>query len=301
MKTKNIFLFLTCSILCIFCSCTKDIGLMEYNSEKHIDLYDYSTIEIDYDYTKISEEDIKVIIETELSVNEAYVEITDREYIEATDIVLISIDYISEFYFVGCEGYTSEFDQEIVKMKKGQTEPLKTSETAFQNVEILGIYRTASFDDTDFILDYYNYSSLNELKLFIEERASNEIVFNYIFDKIYENSILLSFPDEIEKQIETDIQNYTDEILNKYSSLDNFLEEFGMTYDDFKETFYSRYYEIMLYKAILDKDNISITAEDIENFAKEKAIASYNPYDLYEELASDTVRKTLLDKAIIRG
>lgn len=300
MKKKTTLLFLLFSVLFIISSCTQSNEFMSYDSTEYINLYDYSQIVIEEDYLSIDDTDVKAIIETELSVNEAYIEICDKEYVEQDNIALLSIDGVPEFYFVGSEAYGTQLEKILLNTKKGDI--LHTDSTLFSssNVKLLGIYRPATYEDESFILEYYNCNSVEELKTYITNRAREEIIFNHLFDIIYEKSSLIAFPDEIKTLMDNDTQTFKEEILNEYASIDDYYKEIGITNDEFTETIQSGYYEMMLYKAILDNENTTIDIDDINNFAIENNYTNdYSSYDIYKELAYEMVREILVNNATI--
>lgn len=280
-------------------SCADDTSIMNYDSRKFIELYDYDSICVEYDYTQITDEDVKNIIEVELSTNEVYIKITDRISVESNDIVSILIDDNQEYYFVGCQEYSKEFDQELSKMKIGDSVNMHIDNFGFIQIKLTGIYRMATISDRDFILDYYNFSTFEQLEKFIKKRASQEIIFNYSYDKICENSSLLEFPKEIQNQIDLSIENYKEEILQNYSDFDEFLKKNEMTEDDVVNTISANFYDMMLYKAILDKEKMRITISEIDAYRDRTSIQGYNDYDIYKDLAYNKVKTILTSKTKI--
>lgn len=296
-KLTNSLIILLLSTFLIT-SCAHN-GFLDYNSNNYLQLYDYKSITCDYEYTQITLDDITTIIETEMSVNEAYIKINSRNKIEPDDIVLLSIDGNPEYYFIGSESYSKCFDKSVSEMSINESKNISTENFGVCDVKILGIYRSATIDDIDFILSYYNFSTFEELENFIRNRAYEEIIFNYAYDIIFENSSLISFPAEIENQIILDEKIYKDQILQHYSNFEDYLSEFEMTEEDFHKTISSTYYEIMLYKSILDRENIEISMEDISNYKNENKLYDYSDYEIYKEMAHTIVWDILISSVTI--
>lgn len=292
---------LTLIILLLFSlsACSNTTTIMDYNSDEFINLYDYNSICIDYDYIQITEKDIESIIETELSVNEAYIEISNKTNPDIDDIVLISINGYYEYYFVGSKSYTECLDTELLKMNVGDLIKINIFGSDLSIIELKGIYRVATIKDTDLILDYYGCSNMNEVYTFIKARAAEEITFNYSYEIICENSFVIKMPNEIQAQINSNTKSHYEEILEYYPNFEEFLKEQNITKEEFKDSISANYYEMMIYKAILDKESIVITQDEINNYRSENKLNDYSDYDIYKELAYLLSRDILVNKTQI--
>jgi len=297
MKKKYIAPILYLGIILILCSCVENNTIMSYNSKEYIELYDYSTIYIKYSDLIITDNDIESIIETELSVNECYSEVSDRVNITENDILLLSIDNELFYYYLGTDALGEGVDSQLLAMKKGESKLISSMKSNSLNVTIKGIYRTASYEDTELILKFYKVSSLDELTAFITQRAKEEIVFNHMFEIIFKNSVIKNIPHEIQNLIDSDIEAS----INDAAKLESFLLQFDMEYEEYISLLKTRYYETMLYKAILDNEGIVISDKEIADFMNETTIRNneYSKYDAYEELSYIKARKALINSVNI--
>lgn len=292
MKIKNLFtLFILVLFILFQTGCSKNDSLMNFNSKNYVTLYDYQSECINYDYTLITEEDVKNIIITEMSVNEVYIEIKNRDYCQINDIVLISINDNNEYYIISGEESTKVFENSLLHTKINQSFQMDNSDI----VTLIGIYRQAEISDMDFILQYYRFSTYNELEKFIRNRASDEIIFNYVYDKIIKESKVFAYPNEINNQICDDIEKYKVEILTRYGSFEYFLKEKNMTEEEFNNQIASSYYDIMIYKAILDNEGYKIKRSDIKKHIN-NLTDECNYFDIYKEIAYEKVREILISK-----
>ncbi len=297
---KNLLkLILIILLLFSLSTCGNTTTIMDYNSDEFIILYDYNSICIDYDYIQTTEKDIESIIETELSVNEAYIEISNKAKPEIDDIALISIGNNLEYYFIGSEGFSEDFDKELLQMCVGETKQVNLFEDNLSAVKLISIYRLATIEDTEFILRYYDCSDLDELNSFIRERASKEITFNYSYEIICENSSIIKIPNEIQTQINSDIKSYYKEILEYYSNIEEFFDKENITKEEFEESIATNYYEMMIFKAIMDNENITITQKEIDDYRNKIGMNEYSDYDIYGELAYSLVREILMKRTQI--
>ncbi len=295
MKKRLWIIVLSC--LLFLCSCQDSSYILCYNSTDYVELWNYDSLCVDSTYTTITDNDVASIIETELSVNENYVPITDRKEVEEGDILLVDINGDREYYFVGCEIYSNAFDQEILQMQVGETRRIEIVDKEKVNVTVVGVYRTATISDVDFILECYGYTNWEELQAFIKSRATEEILFNYAYDMVCEKSIIKGVPQEIEKQIEKDTEESERQIKEYYGDMDTYFSENGMTEDMLVESIAAGYRELMLCKAILDREKIIITEEEIRKHEKNEDIS--NCYDAYKEVAYSRVREVLLSKVYV--
>lgn len=297
-KTVSIIVTILC-ILSIF-GCSKSSGIMNYDSKKYVTLGQYREFTLESDYVQISNEELRAIVETELSDKEAYIEISDRKNVEYGDIVKLYLGEENLYYYVGSGVYSQQFDDDIINLSTGDTIQIaELSETA----KIIGIFRYASYDDTEFVLNFYNCKTTDEFENFIRERAKNEIIFNSAYDSLCEKTIIKDIPKEIETNINADIENAKKQILSKYSSVEEYFEKTDITEEEFEQNINSFYREIMIFKAILDNENITISENEIDKYIFEnKDIISdeYSKYDIYNLLAREKIRNILIENTTIK-
>ena len=280
--------------------CNTNQAFMCYDSEKYVDLYDYSQEVVDSDYLKITEEDIEMIIETELSANEAYVEITSKVKAENNDILLLAVGGEYQYYFLGGEDNLEEDEQMLLDSSVDEIITLKDSLGELVTATVCGIYRKATIKDVDFILDYYGYSNWNELERFVRNRASDEIIYNLLFDKITEHSTILGVPKEIQIQIEKEIRQNKSQILENYSSMNDYLNDNSISYEEFESSISQYYYELMIYKSILDNENLTVTNAEVNDYRLKNSLGkNYSDYYIYQQIAFEKVKKRLVDIAKI--
>lgn len=300
LKMKHIksilFISFIVFVLPIMCSCNTDKTFMCYDSEKYVNLYDYSKEVVSADYLEITDEDVKMIVEAELSTNEIYIENTSRTKAENGDILSLNVDGELQYYFLGDENNSEEVEQKLINSSVGESINLETSSGANVPAIVCGIYRTATIDDDEFILNYYGYSNWDEFESFIRNRASNEIIYNLLFDKISKESKILKVPKEIQIQIEKEIEQSTFQILQNYYCLEDYLNDNGISYEEFESSISQYYYELMIYKAILDHENLTVTVADINQYRLNNSIDNnYSDYYIYQQLASEMARQKLVD------
>lgn len=291
MKTKiSVFLIL---LVLSLSSCAQSLSVMNYSSANYVALYDYRQISVEKDYLEIPDSDVETIIEMELSTNEIYAPVTERSFPIEDDIVLLSIDGVQEYYILGCGSYPADLEKNLLQLSIGDSQKLKTDNESFQLVELVGIFRQAQASDTALVLAYYDCGSLDEVNAFIRQRASQEILYNYALDIIFENTGILSLPPEIEHRLMLDIQSSKEYILQEYATFEDYLAENEMTETEFEEQVASWYYEPMIYKAILDAEGVTVTDADLIRYQEENQLEEYDLYEVYNQFAQQKVREIL--------
>lgn len=279
----------------IFNGCSNNANeIMTYNSKEYVDLYNYDNLEVDEDFIKISQDDINQIIETEMLSSQTYIEVLNRTSVDKDDILLLSIDGEEEYYILGTDDYGENFDNKLLSANTGDELNAQIDNQDYK-VKILGIYRYVTVNDRDYILKFYGYEDYNELILFLKERAQNEILFNYVIQKVEENSTIRKYPKEIEKQIEKTLLKTESEIKKEYSSVDEYCKEAGVSKEDYENGIAYNYQELMIYKAILDNENQEITTGEINKYINDDT----DDYTAYFDACENRLRQILPQKVKI--
>ncbi len=279
----------------MFSGCSNNTNeIMTYDSKEYVDLYNYDNLEVDEDFIKISQDDINQIIETEMLSNQTYIEVSNRTSVEKDDILLLSIDGNEEYYILGTDDYGEDFDNKLLSANTGDELNAQIDNQDYK-IKILGIYRYVTVNDREYILKFYGYEDYNELILFLKERAQNEILFNYVIQKVEENSTIRKYPKEIEKQIEKTLLKTENEIKKEYSSVDEYCKENDISKEDFENGIAYNYQELMIYKAILDNENRQITIEEISKYVNGDA----DEYTAYFDVCENRLRQILPQKVKI--
>lgn len=238
MKKSILFLILLFSVLTIV-SCNNDLykssfKKLNFNISDYIDLCDYKNIVADKNYCRVYQKDIEAAVNADLSYNECF-KPTNKTRVEKDDIVLLlttnteNNDSEEKYYIAGSEDFGAGFDNELIGMSVGD----KLIGVKLYNMSldfmIMGIYEEATYNDTEFVLNYYKLNTIDEVKDMLKERIKTEIEYNYMLDYIIENSSFISSP------IKSKNENY-----------------------DF-------WVEFLILQALLEKENASITETEFKN------------------------------------
>ncbi len=293
-KISLIFvLFAVLSVM--FSGCSNNTNeIMTYDSKEYVNLFNYSDLKVDEDFIKVSQDDINQIIETEISSSQTYIEVSDRTSVNKEDILLLSVDGEEEYYVLGTDNYGEDFDNKLLSANKGD-EIKAQIDTQNYKVKILGIYRYVTVNDRDYILKYYGYEDYNELISFLKKRAQNEILFNYVIQKVEENSEIKKHPKEIQIQIEKTLTKTENEIKKYYSSVDEYCKENDISKEDFENGIAYNYQELMIYKAILENENQQITIKEISEYVNDDT----DEYMAYFDVCENKLRQILPQKVKI--
>ncbi len=293
-KISLIFvLFAVLSVM--FSGCSNNTNeIMTYDSKEYVDLFNYSDLKVDEDFIKVSQDDINQIMETEISSSQTYIEVSDRTSVNKEDILLLSVDGEEEYYVLGTDDYGEDFDNKLLSANKGD-EIKAQIDTQNYKVKILGIYRYVTVNDREYILKYYGYEDYNELISFLKKRAQNEILFNYVIQKVEENSEIKKHPKEIQIQIEKTLTKTENEIKKYYSSVDEYCKENDISKEDFENGIAYNYQELMIYKAILENENQQITIKEISEYVNDDT----DEYMAYFDVCENKLRQILPQKVKI--
>lgn len=236
-------------------------------TEKSNKIYDYKDIEIEKSYTDITQQDIENIIMLDYSSENYYQKNSDKNVVDSDDTVLIDVKSNNEdlqttnyYYNFGESEFSDEIDGYLSGKSVGQRVKCEVTYNGEKyNIEIYikGIYKLPDISNEKALLKFYNMNNKSEVLSYLEKRAKDEIIFNYMWEKILNNSDIYNFPQDIIDRIKSN-KNYTGALTDKEN----------------KEV-YNFYFELTVAKIILDKEGVTVTDIDIEN-TKNKFIKKNN-------------------------
>ena len=147
------------------------------------------------------------------------------------------------------------------------------------------------------VCEFYGFSSINDVYEYLTQRAQKEILYNYALEQILTNSKLKSFPESIIVKA----NSYVEKSFDNNNDISNI--------EEIQQIAYDYYYEIMVLKAILESENIEITANDmdkkISNLSEKNSIAIedieklYSSDDIYYLTMTDILKPILSDYIIL--
>ncbi|MBR2040696.1 MAG: FKBP-type peptidyl-prolyl cis-trans isomerase, partial [Clostridia bacterium] len=270
--------------------CGKKEERIMYNSadlSKAVKLADYKNITVDTS-SKEFEEMYNSVILSDIQSNELYA-VKKEGKIEEGDIA--NIDYVGKKNGVAFEGGTDNgydleigsnsfidgFEDGLIGVSIGETVDLNlTFPENYQSADLAGqavvftvkvnSAKTMSGVGPEQIYEELGFKSVKEY----EENVKDTAITNYLYNEIIENSKIKFYPDEDAKYLQEQLIKMIEDQLKSYNmTLDSYISQNNMTEDSFKksvleEEAYPMMDEIMPLYAILDKENIEITKEDID-------------------------------------
>lgn len=250
LKRINSFV-LAIILLVTLCSCNekKQIDITSYfqkfnfESLEYVELCNYKNISVSSDYVKVSDSDIITVIEMDMEYYDC-MKSTELTFPEEDFYVFLRIDDIKnhssreQYYLFGSEEFGEQFestlkDTEVNEYFFAEIEGIESKITN------MGIFEPATVEDEKMVLDFYKLESMNAVYEHIRQKTRTNIIFNYMMDIILENSTIVSLPSEI-----------------------------STSYDEYSASFWN---DILIYKAILEKEGKELT---ISEFEEEVNIAS---------------------------
>lgn len=293
------------AVLLLFVGCEpQNENPYDFKAQDYVDLYDYKSIELEKNYIKIGKEDIETIINLDFSSNDFYRKDNDSDIIKKNDIILLDIECAEEiyqikdwYYEVGSCSISEEFDDLLIGKSAYEIFEYthKTDKKYSFKVILKGIFILNDPTNEDIICSFYGFSSIHDVYEYLTQRAQKEILYNYALEQILTNSKLISFPKSIIAKANSYIEKSFD---NNISNI-----------EEIQQIAYDYYYEIMVLKAILESENIEITANDIDNkiadLSEKNSIAIediekiYSSDDIYYLTMTDILKPILSDYIIL--
>ncbi len=314
MKAKVVILMVVILIVTIFTliiNKNESDYLLGFPAAEYVGIPDYKSITVSEDFVKISDGEMKTVIEADLDSRGIYKEITDRDIIEIGDIVLCDIvcddseyAYTDYYLFTDTEDLFVGVSDKLANKKKGESvvSVMNISDTSTVDciINIKGIYTFAQFDDEELVLNMYSCNRMEEVYSYVREKTKRTIILNFVLDQIFENSYIKKIP----KQAEIYVSNKED-IKNQYKSEQDFEDYIGMTVEEYREYNYNIYFEYMIYSVIAERENLIFTQEDfdetvrliadMENMTEEDVLQIFDKEYIIFETICDEVENALVE------
>ena len=283
--TLVIFSLLT---LLTACGKNKTILFSSVDFDKALTLAEYKGITLDTSSDEYGEFYDNVIV-SDIKNNSLYIEKTEGTVSEGD---IANIDYVGKKDGVAFEGGTAEgydleigsnsfiegFESGLIGAEIGKTidlnltfpedygnEELNGADVVF-TVTVNSVQTTDGVEPKD-IYEDLGYKTLKEYENDVKERATE----NYFLNLVRSKSEIKEYPDEDVKTLKTQIKDALNNNFTSYygMSLESYLTQNGMTMIDFENNLLNNQVkpliaETMPLYAILDKEGVKITDEDIE-------------------------------------
>ena len=276
------------STLLTACGKNKTILFSSVDFDKALTLAEYKGITLDTSSDEYGEFYDNVIV-SDIKSNSLYIEKTEGTVSEGD---IANIDYVGKKDGVAFEGGTDEgydleigsnsfiegFESGLIGAEIGKTidlnltfpedygnEELNGADVVF-TVTVNSVQTTDGVEPKD-IYEDLGYKTLKEYENDVKERATE----NYFLNLVRSKSEIKEYPDEDVKTLKTQIKDALNNNFTSYygMSLESYLTQNGMTMIDFENNLLNNQVkpliaETMPLYAILDKEGVKITDEDIE-------------------------------------
>ena len=281
------------SALLTACGKNKTILFSSVDFDKALTLAEYKGITLDTSSDEYGEFYDNVIV-SDIKSNSLYIEKTEGTVSEGD---IANIDYVGKKDGVAFEGGTAEgydleigsnsfiegFESGLIGAEIGKTidlnltfpedygnEELNGADVVF-TVTVNSVQTTDGVEPKD-IYEDLGYKTLKEYESNVKERATD----NYFLNLVRSKSEIKEYPDEDVKTLKTQIKDALNNNFTSYygMSLESYLTQNGMTMIDFENNLLNSQIkplieETMPLYAILDKEGVKITDEDLETKLQE--------------------------------
>ena len=275
------------------CGKNKTILFSSVDFDKALTLAEYKGITLDTSSDEYGEFYDNVIV-SDIKSNSLYIEKTEGTVSEGD---IANIDYVGKKDGVAFEGGTDEgydleigsnsfiegFESGLIGAEIGKTidlnltfpedygnEELNGADVVF-TVTVNSVQTTDGIEPKD-IYEDLGYKTLKEYENDVKERATE----NYFLNLVRSKSEIKEYPDEDVKTLKTQIKDALNNNFTSYygMSLESYLTQNGMTMIDFENNLLNNQVkpliaETMPLYAILDKEGVKITDEDLETKLQE--------------------------------
>ena len=282
-----------------------------------VKLGDYKNLDVKKEKVKVSDEEIQNYIDY-LQDSKAQEALVDRE-VKKGDKVTLNIERFVDKkslnekekeqdinIIVGKEQIVKGFDENILGAKKDQVldfsltypEDSHNKQLAGKKLDfkvtVKSVYERKLPEINDDFAKSLGFESLEKFKESLKETAKNEKeqhasrkMENKILEKIVQNSEFGEIPESlVNQESEKMLEELEREITSQGGNLENYLSQIDKTKEQIKEEFkpqaIKRIKTALCVREIIQKENIKVSNEDIENRRKE-LLERYKGYQKAEE------------------
>lgn len=309
MKRKYLLAFAAVLAVTALTGCQKQ---SKNSYDKYVTLGDYTGMTIDRIVTTVTDDDVQEEIQNELYADADFKDVTDRGAKEGDTV---NIDYTGtidgkEFdggsdtgmdLELGSGTFLAEFEDGIIGMKTGETKDITITfpddydgtvdgQTAVFSVTVNSITEAIlpEYND-DYVKENYDFDTTTEyeasLKADLQQQYDDDATFTACSDALTEavgNATFDGYPEDMydsaKTQLESENQEFADQLGIDWTDL------VGEDYDIEEDVIASIHEKLVVY-AIAEKENLSVTDEDIDAYAEENW--EFYDYDTKEDFIKD--------------
>lgn len=294
----------------------------EDNTARVTKLGDYKGVEVSKASTEVTDEELEARIQSILTANPEYIEITDRA---AQNGDVVDIDYVGMKDGVAFEGGTDKgyklklgsgsfiegFEEGLVGARTGDELSLNlTFPEDYGNQELAGAavvfdvtvngieeVKDAALDNnfvqrmSDFTnVDEWKADTLADMEAEKETQADQQLESDALFAAVANSEFHLN-DEEVEEQYNNQLDYYTSMMQAYGMTLENYASMYGMSEDDFKAEIRTAaenaIKQQLLVKAIAEKENMQVEDADRQFLADQYGMTIDKLKETYGEEAVD--------------
>lgn len=319
---KKIVFLLFYIIVLTSCSETASTDPEAYTALDYVILPDYMSCEIPDTDMNVTEDDISLSISMELQL----MEITEKKnnnIIEIDDIVVMTLQYTdeqdtvtvwdSELYYTGFEEY-EKFENQIIGKCIGDklsfTENLNIipgyelfDKEVLIEVEIKDI-RTPVLELTeDIAREHFDGRTIQEVRDLFVTKIQNWRKWDVIEEYLLDNTLFKDTPVQKDIYVENSINYIKKHAASLGMSFEEYLTSISYTETEYREETEQFYLEMMLYKALAEKENLECSDKEYQEkltelsegfrMTKEEVIAENGIEYVYYMYRYDTLKELI--------
>lgn len=256
-------------------------GRYKYNEAKYfetynfkaldyVDLYEYENINLTSEYIEVSDSDIVTVIEMDMEyyycMKPVELEYPKEDYYVFLRIVNIANNQSSDIYYlIGSDNFGSYFES-ILKKTDINESFIAEIDGVESKVINMGYFEPATIEDENMILDFYELNTMDEVYEYIRNKTRTNIIFYYMMDTILENTVIKDLPSAVSD-----------------------------CYDEYSASFWN---DIIIYKAILEKEDKELTVSEFEQALEKTARENETTYSAILEENADYVLHFVLEQKV---
>ncbi len=280
---KRIGILFLCSLLLTACSEPVSMEPEDYTALDYVILPDYLSCEISNEDMIVTENDVTLSISMELQCM-GITAPKENGIAEPDDILILTLRYTddeesvtwveSELYYLGFEEYAA-LESHLLGTKTGDSISFYDSlsilpgyethgETVWFEIDIEDI-RVPVLELTEEIArDCFDGKTVQEVRDLFVTKIQTWRKWDIIETYLLENTVMEGAPPQKELYVENMMRAAKNYAVNQGMDLTAYLETIGLTEEEYREETELFYYEMMLYKALAEQEQLSCSEEDYQ-------------------------------------
>ncbi len=282
-------------------------------------LFQFKGISVPYDIIVVTEEELHMLLELELSYLEAYMDKQPGSMAEDGDRVKLQYmisgqaPVTLEKYILGSGEFGEDFDEQLIGMYSGEEKTFSirkegVPESTQYTVTLLHIQSLSDSMTEEIAQTHYGCTASEAIAKLVRE-TEEERIWEYIYPLILENSAIVIPEAACELYVQSCFENLQQETAALGMSLEEYLQENEIDMETLRMQFTDSYVEMILFERLTKQEGKDFTTQDMHTYLErlsaqykmspDTILWEYGEDYIYYSMRLDYIKSLAVSSAVI--